>query len=174
MSSKSRITSLSTPIEPSIKSKMIHWAQAAKLRISPMTSTTPIEWSIQSLEDRNRGLEDGNQGFEDGNQGLEDGNQSLDNVKLAIQIQTSEVEQLRQEVDEYRKNKVPKNYENIHSAKETNNYDEDEDDDDDDDDDDEQIHSAKKTNNYDEDADIDNMICLFKVLMAAILFCLCL
>jgi hypothetical protein len=63
MSSKSRITSLSTPIESSIQS-------------------------------------------------LEDGNQHL-----AMQIQTSEVEQLRQEIAELRRNKVPKNDEQIHSAK---------------------------------------------------------
>jgi hypothetical protein len=144
---------------------MIHWAQAAKLRISPMTSTTPIEWSIQSLEYGNQGLEEGNQGLKDGNQSLEYRNHMTDNVKLLIQIQTSEVEQLRREVAKYRRNKVPKNDEKIHSAKDTNNYDED-------DDHDKQIHSAKKQNNYDEDADIDNMILLFKVLMAALVFLL--
>jgi hypothetical protein len=117
----------------------------------------------EQIHSAKKGLEEGNQGLEDGNQSLECRNPVTDNVKLAIQIKTSEVEQLRQEVAKYRRNKVPNNDEKIHSAKETNNYDED------DNDDDEQIHSAEKQNNYyDEDADIDNMILLFKVLMAAI------
>jgi hypothetical protein len=83
-----------------------------------------------------------------------------DLVNLAIKIQDSENQQLRQEVAElriqdsenqqlqqkYRRNEVPKN--------------------------DEQIHSAKETINYDVDNDVNNMICLFIGLMATLVILL--
>jgi hypothetical protein len=115
---------------------------------TPSIPTTPIKSSIQSLES--------------GNQSLVYRNPVTDIVNLAIQIQDSENQQLRQENDKLRRNKVTKNDEPIHSEfTEHPVFDP-------------SLHTkiAKKNLFYDEDGDINDMICLFKVLMAAIVLLL--